>query len=357
MPTKTMYKVPPPKSWDEFQEICRDALTVRWGNLTLQINGRQGQAQHGVDIVGQNDLGYPVGVECKNYSEQISIKFIKEAIKKAEKFKPEIKIFYILTSTPRDSTLTREVSILSSKRVKDNKFALSILFWDDIYGDLIQEDKFFNKHYPQLSPPVLHPKRGNLLAAFDCGYFGMHIEKYISIIYGDIGMLAGENPNQISTLLTGVASTTYVLLSNIDPKQANDIKDLTLELENKCIDTYSGIITPAQKGWNEVDKLTLKIKGIISSMEYHLKGEELSLFLLGKRLGHWELVIDPMLKKVDSAFADLVIEGLKVAITDKESLKGATSLVKNQKGKVREEVRSIVGKIYIAVKRSLQSKS
>ncbi|MGH7297643.1 MAG: hypothetical protein ACRELB_22085 [Polyangiaceae bacterium] len=65
MPTYASAVVPPPKSWEEFQDITLSALRVRWRTTDLQHNGRQGQPQAGVDIHGRDDRGRRAGVQCK----------------------------------------------------------------------------------------------------------------------------------------------------------------------------------------------------------------------------------------------------------------------------------------------------
>lgn len=55
MPTAQM-DLPEPKTWQEFDTIVRDAQAQRWKSTTLQMNGRHGQKQHGVNIFGPDDI-------------------------------------------------------------------------------------------------------------------------------------------------------------------------------------------------------------------------------------------------------------------------------------------------------------
>jgi hypothetical protein len=45
MPTLSNMVVPPPKSWDEFQDIALSALKLGWRTANLQQNGRQFRPQ------------------------------------------------------------------------------------------------------------------------------------------------------------------------------------------------------------------------------------------------------------------------------------------------------------------------
>ena len=78
MPTLSNINLPTPKSWDEFEEITLDALRIKWDSPNLQRHGRQGQAQAGVDIFGDDYLSQKAGVQCKKYDTALTIKTIKE---------------------------------------------------------------------------------------------------------------------------------------------------------------------------------------------------------------------------------------------------------------------------------------
>ena len=65
MPTLSSMKIPPPISWEEFEEITLDACKIRWENPDLQMHGRKGQAQNGVDIYGSNHLFDSIGVQLR----------------------------------------------------------------------------------------------------------------------------------------------------------------------------------------------------------------------------------------------------------------------------------------------------
>ena len=60
------YQYPPPKHWQDFENLCRDLWREIWKDPNTQKNGRSGQEQHGVDIYGQPDEGELwAGVQCK----------------------------------------------------------------------------------------------------------------------------------------------------------------------------------------------------------------------------------------------------------------------------------------------------
>ncbi len=59
------FEYPPPRSWEQFEELCADLFEAMWSDPALVRHGRAGQAQNGVDIVAARGGIYPVGLQCK----------------------------------------------------------------------------------------------------------------------------------------------------------------------------------------------------------------------------------------------------------------------------------------------------
>jgi hypothetical protein len=53
VPTIAQGDFPPPKSWDEFEDIVAHLYTRIWNDPRATRCGRSGQAQQGVEICGQ----------------------------------------------------------------------------------------------------------------------------------------------------------------------------------------------------------------------------------------------------------------------------------------------------------------
>src|SRR5580700_9387020 len=106
-------QIPPPRSWDEFQNIVLSALRVRWVTRDLQHNGRLGQAQAGVDIYGHDDSGRYVGVQCKLTSGDLQLPAIMKEVAMAELFVPSIEAYFIATTSKRDAKIQEALRLLS----------------------------------------------------------------------------------------------------------------------------------------------------------------------------------------------------------------------------------------------------
>ncbi|MDX6752235.1 hypothetical protein SH611_20710 [Geminicoccaceae bacterium 1502E] len=152
MPTLAGVVLPPPRSWDEFEEIALSAVKLRWNSTDLYRHGRQGQRQDGVDIFGHSDGGRHVGVQVKNTVGGITLAAIKSEIAQAETFRPNLDALYIATTGKRDAFVQEKVRLISQGRRKAGKFPVAVLFWEDICQDLASDDAVFFKHFPQFGP-------------------------------------------------------------------------------------------------------------------------------------------------------------------------------------------------------------
>ncbi|MBU2615535.1 MAG: hypothetical protein KKC19_00330 [Nanoarchaeota archaeon] len=149
MPTFTTSKLPLPKSWDEFEDISADIIKKIWKCDYIIRNGRSGQKQNGVDIYGKPPRfkGEYSGVQCKD--KKTTFEEIEGETNKAEDFKPTLKEFIFTIGSFRDASLQEKIRILDHKRIKENKFSVQLLFWEDICLILSEYPELMEKHFPQ----------------------------------------------------------------------------------------------------------------------------------------------------------------------------------------------------------------
>jgi hypothetical protein len=152
MPTLANANIPPPKSWDEFEDIVLSAAKLRWSSTEFYRHGRQGQRQQGVDIYGDDAEGRRLGIQGKNSVAGVSERTIVEEIVNAESFEPPRDALYIATTAKRDATIQKVLREISAGRRAQGKFSVGILFWDDIVQDLARDESEFFKHFPQFRP-------------------------------------------------------------------------------------------------------------------------------------------------------------------------------------------------------------
>ena len=164
MPTIATSNVPPPRSWDEFEDICLSAAKLRWRSEGFYRHGRQGQRQEGVDIWGHDPQRQHIGIQCKNTIAGVSEATVKAEITNSVSFTPPLDALYIATSSKRHAAIQRYAREISAQRLKAGKCSVDILFWEDLCQDLALDDQVFFKHFPQFRPD-LNSKRASPAAS------------------------------------------------------------------------------------------------------------------------------------------------------------------------------------------------
>lgn len=168
MPNLNRIQIPPPRSWDEFEDLCLDLWSRIWVDNNAQKNGRKGQSQFGVDVFGDdNSRSIPVGVQCKGkdtYSHaQVTQKELDAEILKAEKFKPPIKHFILATTAPQDQVIQQYARVLSGKRKSAGKFTVTIASWEWILSKLGDYPELITKHFGEFVTVAKQAEPDNLL--------------------------------------------------------------------------------------------------------------------------------------------------------------------------------------------------
>lgn len=151
MPTLDNMEIPKPQNWQDFERLVESYSRINWPGCMVTLFGGVGQTQHGVDIYIKYKKVYYIGIQCKKVA-RLTYDQIEKEIEKAKNFKPMLKHYFIATSTSRNAGLQEKVNILNSQHNGKGLFSVDILFWEDIIGLIVSDDKVFAQHYPQLSP-------------------------------------------------------------------------------------------------------------------------------------------------------------------------------------------------------------
>lgn len=145
------FEYAPPRSWEQFEELCADLFEIMWSDPNLVRHGRAGQVQDGVDIIAARGEDYPVGLQCKKKSKwpekEIKLSEITSEIEKAEKFIPPLKDFYILTTASADAKLQKDIRKLNVSRKQNGNFLVQVLFWGDIVRKIALYPMVAKKHF------------------------------------------------------------------------------------------------------------------------------------------------------------------------------------------------------------------
>ncbi|UGA49048.1 restriction endonuclease (plasmid) [Bradyrhizobium quebecense] len=290
MPTLTTMRLPPPKAWQEFEDLVLASLGQRWKTTTLQRNGRSGQAQAGVDVYGSDDIGRRVGIQCKNFKGALGLKAVQKEIERAAKFKGGLSALFVATTAETDARLQEEVRLLSDTRVAAGNFAVALLFWDDIVDGLVANPALLRAHYPQIQiESRAMPSRERLLAALEFGYYAPYLWHYVLLTFGEVGQMANTEPDTVKVIARMVEQRAQQLFA---PKEAKAI--------TKCIKAIvdgSYATRKDQESWDHVEDCAKRIATHASTLSSLLPISEGNVLETGITLGRLYHHVDDLPSK------------------------------------------------------------
>ncbi len=144
-----------PKEWGTFEDLCHALFKRVWKDPLAQKNGRRGQKQHGVDVVGSEDgdrRSYR-GVQCKgkdaNYGSSADWPEILSKVAKADSFSPKLEHWIFATTAPVDAALQKLARELSVKRRALGLFSIDVLGWEEILALMADAPEVVAEFYPE----------------------------------------------------------------------------------------------------------------------------------------------------------------------------------------------------------------
>jgi tetratricopeptide (TPR) repeat protein len=142
----------PPGKWEDLENLVKDLFRAEWRDFHAQRHGRQGQAQQGVDVFGQpSSVPGWAGVQCKNKDllirPKLTVKELKEEVRKARSFQPPLGQFIIATTAPRDARLQLEARKLTDRHSRRGRFSVHVYAWDDIVELLAKHERVAMRYY------------------------------------------------------------------------------------------------------------------------------------------------------------------------------------------------------------------
>ena len=147
--------LPPPKLWQEFEELTRDVIRFAINDPGAKNYGNPGATQHGVDVYGrQNGSGHLIGIQCKRRGKTdsngrmlpggLTVSELAPEIAKARGFPHALDRYVLATTDSRQTKLQDEEIRLNELQLRSASFTFEVWFWDDFqsylhkYGQLLQ---------------------------------------------------------------------------------------------------------------------------------------------------------------------------------------------------------------------------
>ena len=138
-----------PENWQDFESLCLLLWREEWKSEDIKKNGRNGQAQKGVDICGHRDGENEysgIQCKCKPGNKVLTTIEIDNERDNAQAVKPALKRLAFATTSDKDAALEEYVRIKDEENRKNGLFTIDIKSWQDIV-DMLERNKLVLNTY------------------------------------------------------------------------------------------------------------------------------------------------------------------------------------------------------------------
>jgi tetratricopeptide (TPR) repeat protein len=154
--------LPQPTNWQDFESLCFDLYARLWKTNDIEMHGRRGQAQAGVDVYGTDRVEQKfVGVQCKGkeegYGAALTKAELRKEVKKAKTFKPPIDVFIVATTAMNDTEAQSLAREISKEHAKQGLFEVRVQGWLTLRQRITDYPELLVKHFRDFAPYDIVP--------------------------------------------------------------------------------------------------------------------------------------------------------------------------------------------------------
>jgi hypothetical protein len=129
----------PPINWQDFQRLALRVLQKHWQCSELELFGRPGESQYGIDIIDLSGKTPLRAGQCKRYDHAPTEAEVRAEVEKAKTF-PRPLDFYAIVTTAKKSTKSQlAVLAINREQTSAGLFTVTLVTWDDI-NDFLNEN-------------------------------------------------------------------------------------------------------------------------------------------------------------------------------------------------------------------------
>lgn len=134
------FRYPHPDNERSFEKFCLKLLQRHWNNPHLELYGRRGEKQSGVDIIDPTFSNPFKAAQCKHHEPNIKIYpcEIENEVAKALTFRPSLNHFAIVTSGRATTHAQNKIIEINRDHRIKGLFIVELLWWEKI-EDLIDD--------------------------------------------------------------------------------------------------------------------------------------------------------------------------------------------------------------------------
>lgn len=167
VPDVSAVEIPRPLNWQDFQRSSVILYRCILRDEQLQEFGRDGQTQHGIDLLGlrDGDPGRPVGIQCRR-KKTLTSKEMREDAEDARAIKPALTELIFATTAERDKSLQLDAAALTQELIASGwNCRVTVMAWQDLQQEIALHPPALRAFWPTglaMQQPVIDVvKEGN----------------------------------------------------------------------------------------------------------------------------------------------------------------------------------------------------
>lgn len=167
MPDISAVEIPRPLNWQDFQRSSVILFRCILRDEQLQEFGRDGQTQHGIDLLGlrDGDTSRPVGIQCRR-KKTLTAQEMREDAEQARAIKPALTELIFATTAERDKAVQLDAAALTQELINSGwNCRVTVMAWQDLQQEIALHPpalRVFWPSGPAMQQPVIDVvKEGN----------------------------------------------------------------------------------------------------------------------------------------------------------------------------------------------------
>ena len=156
MPDISAVEIPKPLNWQDFQRSSRVLFRCILGCDHIQEFRRDGQTQHGIDLLGHRngDTARPVGIQCRRIKSALTAAKMRTDVGEARAIKPALTEFIFATTADRDKAMQLAAAALTKELMAYGcDFHVVVMAWQDLQNDIALHPDAQKAFWPILPVP------------------------------------------------------------------------------------------------------------------------------------------------------------------------------------------------------------
>jgi tetratricopeptide (TPR) repeat protein len=155
-----------PTNDDVFEKMCRDLLRFYWSRPGLEIFGKRGERQFGIDILDLGGVDPLYGAQCKLKEQHKTLppSVIEDEVAEARQFSPPLEKYGILTTAKVSTQAQRKIREINQAHKAGGLFEVELLTWENICELLQRYSEVQEDYYGEITPRLATKIESGLMA-------------------------------------------------------------------------------------------------------------------------------------------------------------------------------------------------